>query len=80
VDPSRLERLVELEARQDGGKPAGQHGLPGAGGADEKDVVATGGGDFESPLGGGLTPDVGEVHGLDRAFVSQALEVHQRGR
>jgi hypothetical protein len=79
VDASGLQRLVELEAGKDGGEAARQHGLAGAGGADQEDVVTTRGGDFQGALGDRLASDVGEVHRLRRPLVHQTLEIHQRG-
>jgi hypothetical protein len=58
-----LEGFFKGEGREDGREAAGEHGFAGAGRADHEDVVATGGGDFESALGGLLAADVGEVEG-----------------
>ena len=50
-----------------------QHCLPGAGWTDQHDIVATGAGNLDSPPGGKLSFNVGEIevamlHGLEKVF------------
>ena len=60
-DAAALQRLGAGHVRQDGGQALGQHGLACAGGADEQQVVAAGGGDLQRPLHIFLTHHVREV-------------------
>ena len=56
-----LQGLLPGHVRQDGRQPPGQHGLAGAGGADEQHIVAPGGGYLQGPLYVFLAHDVGKV-------------------
>ena len=56
-----LERLVEIERRQDPRQPPRHHRLSPAGRADQQQVVTAGSGDFERPLRQRLTAHVGEI-------------------
>ena len=64
------------------GQALGEHGLARAGRADHEDVVAAGGGDFESALGDVLAADVAEVEGkvLERSFEQGAWLRHGAAR
>ncbi len=42
-----LQRLLAAHVREDGGEPAGQHGLAGAGRSHHQDIVPAGGGNFQ---------------------------------
>src|SRR5216683_7785814 len=48
-DLGHLERLGQLERRQDSGQAAGEHGLAGAGRSAQQQMVAAGGGDLDRP-------------------------------
>ena len=61
VNLGGLERFGEGQIRQDRRQPFRQHRFAGAGRADEDDVVAAGGGDFERALDVLLSFDVVEV-------------------
>jgi hypothetical protein len=61
VDHGGLERLVEVEGRQQAGQAPRQHGLAAAGGAEEEQVVPAGGRHLERPLGHLLPGHVAEV-------------------
>ncbi len=63
VDLGGLERFFKGERSEDRGQALGEHGFAGAGRADHEDVVAAGGGDFESALGGLLAAHIFEVDG-----------------
>ena len=56
-----LQRFRPGHIRQDGGQTAGQHGLSGAGRADQQHVVAAGGGDLQGTLDVLLAHDIGEI-------------------
>src|ERR1700730_9325591 len=45
-----LDRLAQSERRQNGRDPFGNHRFPRTGWADAKNVVPTGGGDFDRPF------------------------------
>src|SRR5262249_4659902 len=51
VDGGHLDRLVDGEGREDGGQATREHGLARAGGPDQQQVVAPGGGHLERALG-----------------------------
>ncbi len=65
-DLRHLERLSQLERRQDAGEAPGEHGLPGTGRATQQQVVAAGGGDLDRAPGLFLSVDLGEV-GIENA-------------
>ena len=69
-DRRRLDRLLEGAGGKQPGQPAGQHGLSGAGRADEERVVTSGRGHLEGPLRRFLAPDFSEIEldGLRRRF------------
>ena len=79
VDLGGLEGFFEAQRREDGGQALGEHGFAGAGRADHEDVVATGGGDFESALGYVLAADVAEVGLVLDGFVEQDGGCRRRG-
>jgi len=56
MDLGGFQSLIERERREVGG-----HGLADAGGPDEKDIMRTGGGDFEGTFDRCLAFDIGEV-------------------
>src|SRR3569832_2963271 len=60
-DGSRFQRFFFSERRQDGGEAARQHGLAGAGRADEKQVVTARGGDLKRAYRVRLAARVAEV-------------------
>ena len=53
--------LLPGHIRQNGGQPLGQHGLAGAGGTDEQQIVAARGGNLQGPLHVFLAHDVPQV-------------------
>ena len=61
IDLRGLHGLLVGHIRQDGGQTPGQHGLAGAGGADEQHVVPAGRGDLQRPLHVLLAHHVGKV-------------------
>ena len=61
LDRGRLHGLVLGHRREDPRQAGGQHGLAGAWGPYEKEVMVSGRGDLERPLRVELTQDVGEV-------------------
>ena len=67
-----LQRLVEVERRQEAGQAAGQHGLAAAGRPEEEQVVAARGRHLERPLGHLLPGHVGEVERRRRAAARAA--------
>ena len=66
VDLGGLERLVERHGRQDGGEPAGQHGLARARRADAAGCCARRRRPPRAPAWRRPGPDVGEVHVVRR--------------
>ena len=52
VDHADLQRLARQQVGQQSGQPDRQHRLAGPGRADQQQVVATGGGNLQRPLGG----------------------------
>src|SRR4051794_15724538 len=85
LDPSDLDRVVELRRRQDRWDATGKHRLAGTGRADHQDVVATGGGDLERPLRVLLSAYVGEVEcplvvGRDRLGGLRPTRVVETGK
>ena len=79
VDLGGLERFFEGERREDRRQALGEHGLAGAGRADHEDVVAAGGGDFESALGGVLAADIFEVDGEVLQLAEQLFGLDAEG-
>ncbi len=75
MDLGGLERLFQRHRWQDGGQPAGQHGLASAWRADQQQIVRPGGRNLQRALGGCLAPNISEVHHVQRAFMHQRLEV-----
>ncbi len=61
VDPRHLERLLAREVGQDPREAAGEHRLPGARRAGEKEVLSSGRRDLERTAGALLASDVGKV-------------------
>ena len=61
MDLGHFERLFEGHGGHDAGDAAGEHGLAGAGRADEQEVVVAADGDLERALGDRLPLDEGEV-------------------
>jgi len=61
VDLGGLKGFFEGQRWQDGWEPFGEHRFAGAGGADEEDVVAAGGRDFERAFRGLLAFDLFEI-------------------
>jgi hypothetical protein len=61
VDGGDLHRVPVVEVRQEAREPGGEHGLAGAGWADEEEVMPSGRGDLERVPGGALADDVGQV-------------------
>ena len=61
MDLGGLHRLLKAHLRQDGGQALGQHGLAGAGRADEQQVVAPRGGNLQRPLHVFLPHDIPQV-------------------
>ena len=61
VDFGCLEGFLQAQGWQDGAEAFGQHRFSCAGGADEKNVVAPGGGDLQGAFDGFLAFDVGEI-------------------
>ena len=60
-DHRHFQQFARHQRRQDRRQPRGQHRLAGTGRADHQQIVATGSGHFERPLGGLLPLDVGKV-------------------
>ena len=63
MNGGRLERFVKGERRQDAGQAPGQHALARTGRADEQQVVAAGGGNFDRASGERLAAHVCQVGG-----------------
>ena len=61
VDLGGLDGFVFAHVGHDGGQALGEHGLAGAGWADEKNIMVPGDGDFEGSLDVVLAFDVFEV-------------------
>jgi hypothetical protein len=66
VHGRHLERLVEGERRQQSRQPPREHGLAGAGRADEQQVVAAGRGHFERSTSERLSLHVRQVGLVER--------------
>ena len=67
VDFGDFQGLFKGKRRQDGGQALGQHGFAAARRPDQQQIVPSGGGHFQSALGGLLTFDLREVrHGEGR--------------
>ena len=61
MDHRHLQRRHRREIGQQAGQAGGEHGLAGAGRADQQDVVSTRGGDLQSALGGFHAAHLGQV-------------------
>ena len=79
VDLGRLYGLFTAERRQDAGQTPGQHGLAGAGCADQKHVVPACGGNDHGPAGEGLAHDVCKVRGIVPALGGVEGDGHRGG-
>jgi len=80
VDAGRLDRLGGGERREDRRDPLGEHRLAAAGRADHQAVVAARGRHAQSPLGGLLAADVGEVDVVGGEPVEPFAHPRRRGR
>ena len=63
MDGGHLEPLFKGERWEDARQPSGQHALAGTGGADEQEVVAARGGDFDGASGQRLAAYISEIRG-----------------
>ena len=61
VNLRRLQRFVQRERRQDGGKPFREHGFARARRADQQHIMAARRGDLQRALDGFLAFDFGEI-------------------
>ena len=61
MDLGDFQRFFTCQRRQDCRKPARQHGFSTAWWSNQKRVMPTGGGDFKSALGNGLSFDFGKI-------------------
>ncbi len=75
----RLQRLSKGEIGENRRQALCQHGFSRTGRADEDDVMAAGGGDFESALDVLLPFDVVEVGVVLRVLIEQFVEVDGGG-
>ena len=66
IDLGHVEHLIEGHLRKNGREPPGQHGLPGSGRADEKDVVPSGRRHLEGPFDVPLPLDLLKIDGVHR--------------
>ncbi len=66
VDLGGLDGLIEGQRRQNAGESFRKHRLAGPRRANHQDVVGAGGGNFQSPLGGGLAAHVAKVQRCGR--------------
>jgi hypothetical protein len=66
VDSRDRNRLVRSEGGEDSWKTSGQHCLPGSGWSSHEEIVPSGGGNLESPLGSAMPSYLGEVGSLGR--------------
>ena len=79
MDLCDLKRLFKFERRQYGREPLGEHRFARARRADEEYVMAAGGGNLESTLGGLLAADLGEI-GTIRVGVAAELVLAEHKR
>ena len=75
MDLGGFEGFIERERREDGGQAFGEHGLAGARGPDEQDIMRTGGGDFEGAFDRFLAFDFGEVEIVVGAVGEQITKI-----
>src|SRR5271156_6208707 len=79
VNARGLDGFFERHRRQNGGDAFGEHGLSGAGRADQQNIVAPGTGDFEGALGGKLAAHVAQIHGILAGFGEHLRRIHGDG-
>jgi len=72
MDHADFQCVARRKIRQQAGQAGGEHGFAGAGRADEEEIVAAGGGDFQRPLGG--------FHAFDIRQVRAVIRVRHAGR
>jgi hypothetical protein len=66
VDSRDRNRLLRSERGEDSWKTSGQHCLPGSWWSSHEEIVPSGGGNLESPLGSAMPSYLGEVGSLGR--------------